>query len=208
MTFEEKINFLKNKWEANKMAIITDAKNNKFICAICHNETSKYFALSIELHNSLNLERVGFINIFRDPENRLLLSSIYVNWAFRGLRLATKLNDLATFVLKNESGKIIRGRFAPYDNLNDHQLPKDLSNEERIFYAEKFYLSNGYTIVKTKDFEKKPKNFPLLNIRDFNLSEENTTSIVYKILPALENYNFYEENNFITECEPEENLEK
>ena len=104
MTLEEKINFLKNRWEANKMAIISDAKNNQYICAINHNEISKYFALDIILHD-LNLEHKGSINIFRDPNNRLFLSSIYIYWNSRGLGLATKLNNLANFVLKEKENK-------------------------------------------------------------------------------------------------------
>ena len=134
MTFEEKINFLKNKWEANKMAVISDAKNNKYICAIDHDETSNYFALDIELHNT-DLEYKGCINIFRDPNNRLFLSSIYVYWDSRGLGLATKLNNLASFVLRKEAGKIIRGRFSPYNIPQDLNLPKDLSKEEQEFFT-------------------------------------------------------------------------
>jgi len=207
MTFEEKISFLKHKWEANKMAVISDAKNNKYICAINYNAVSKYFALSIEMHDT-ELNNKGFINIFRAPNNRLSLSSIYVYWDVRGLGLATKLNDLASFILRDEAGKIIRGRFFPYDVPQDTQLPTGLTNEEKEYFAKKFYQSNGYNLLKYDDFKSNPENFPELDKWDFELGEKPAEIIVIKKIKQLKNNQFQEHFGFITEIEPEEELEK
>ena len=205
MTLEEKINFIKSKWESNKIAIITDAKNNKYICSVEHNETSKYFALDINLHD-INLNYKGHISIFRDPNNRLFLSSIYVYWDSRGLNLASKLNNLAFFVLRKESGKIIRGRFAPYSNPKDLNIPNDLSKEEQDYFAKRFYKSNGYQILTYEDYELNPDRFPELDIKDFKLGDETAKTIVFKKIPQLDFYPYLEENGVITEIEPEKTL--
>lgn len=207
MTFEEKINFLKNKWEANKMAIISDVKNNQYFCAINHDEKSKYFALNIYLYD-IELVYKGSMSIFRDPNARLFLSSIYIYWDSRGLGLASKLNNLSNFILRKEAGKIIRGRFSPYNNPQDLNLPKDLTKDEQMFFAEKFYKSNGYEILKASDFKKDPHKHPELNNWDFKFGETPAEIIVVKKIPQLKTYPFKEEDGFITEIEPEEELEK
>lgn len=207
MTFEERMSFLKNKWEANKMAIISDKKNNQYICTIDHNTTSSYFALSIDLH-TLNQERIGFINIFRDPDNRLFLSTIYICWQYRGLKLATKLNNLSNFILKEEAGKIIRGRFAPYSDPKDIDLPGDLTKEEALFFAEKFYKSNGFQIINYKDFISAPETYPELTKWDFKFDVEPATTIIVNKIPKIQHPLFKEENGVITEIQPDEEMAK
>ena len=207
MNIEEKINFIKGKYEANKVAIISDSKNNKYICAIDHNETSNYFALSIYLHD-LNLEPKGFINFFRDPNKRLFLSTIYIYYDVRGLGLATKLNNLADFILRNESHKIICGRFLPYNIPQDKSLPPDLTKDEKDFFARKFYTSAGYKIVSFNDFKTKPSSFPDIAENDFKLGDKFAEKIVYKKLKKLDKNLFREECWLITENQPTETLDK
>ena len=134
----------------------------------------------------------GYMHISINSNNRLFLNTIYCYDEFRGRGIATKINDLAMFLLKDFDGYILRGIYNPT------QLSTDRNNQEDNFEeldkrAKAFYKSCGYDIITLEEYYQNPEIYPELNIeQDFKYDEKVADCIVLKRITKLNSYNFME----------------
>ena len=143
-------------------------------------------------------ERTGYIRFWVNPNNRFYLSEIYCFNQFRGRGIATFLNDIAEYILKDYEGYIVRGVFEPAQLSTDKLDNVYCSKEELYARAIAFYQKVGYQIITLEDYKKNPEKFFGINeIEDFQLGEEIADTIVVKVIKKQENYKVREINGVL-----------
>lgn len=143
-------------------------------------------------------ERTGYIRLWVNPNNRFYLSEMYCFNQFRGRGVATFLNDIAEYILKDYEGYVVRGVFEPAQLSTDKLDNVYCSKEELYARAIAFYQKAGYQILTLEDYKKNPENYFGINeIEDFQLGEEIADTIVVKVIKKQENYKVREINGVL-----------
>ena len=166
--------------------------NGNIMQAMIFNNGEK---ISIRMFDD-QVQLLGYMNIQIQKNNRLFLSEIYCYDEFRGKGIATKISELADYILRDYQGYIIRGLYKPtqmsYDLNNKYVCKKEL--EER---ARNFYYKNGYEILNIYDFKNHKEKYNFLDEKlDFTINGTVKSNIVFKIIKDKD-YNYYEDNGLI-----------
>ena len=144
---------------------------------------------------SANYELLGYINLHIQENNRIFLSEIYCYDDYRSLGLASKLSELADYVLKDYKNYMIRGIYYPTQMSSD--INKTKSYEELDDRAKSFYEKNGYTILTYEDYVNNKDKYSLIDEKlDFKVNEKKVTEIVYKIIKDKQ-HNYFENDGII-----------
>ena len=136
------------------------------------------------------------MNLFFQSNKRIFLSEIYCYDEYRSLGIATLINDLSNYILRDYKGYILRGIYYPT------QMSSDLKNisrtkEELDLRARNFYQKNGYEILNYRDYIKNKEKYSYLSAEDdFIYNGEAVDNIVFKVIKE-EKYNFVEDNGII-----------
>ena len=175
----------------SKSAFLTD-KNGEILQAIIIYTDTMISIRMVDINNEL----LGYLNIFFQNNKRLFLSEIYCYDKYRGGGIATKLSELADYLLKDYEGYILRGIYHPTQMSSDLKtIPR--SKEELDNRARIFYYKNGYEILSYDCYMNNRKKYYFLDpFLDFNLNGYIANEIVYKLIKKKD-YNFYEDNNVI-----------
>lgn len=172
-----------------KQAYFYDNKNNLQYAEILITE-NKF--IGIKTFNEDNIP-TGYILIFIYPNNRLFLDTIYCYDEFRHLGIATKISELADYLLKDYIGYKIIGEYKPSQLSTDRVIRR--SKDDLDKQARNFYLKNDYQIIKYKDYLQNKDKFDYINSQDF-MKLNNTNIMVVKELKEKK-YSFYEEDGII-----------
>ena len=172
-----------------KQAYFYDNKNNLQYAEIL---ITKNKFLGIKTFNENNVP-TGYMHIFVHPNNSLFLDTIYCYDEFRSSGIATIINELAEYLLKDYIGYKIIGEYKPGQLSTDRNIKR--SKEELDNKARSFYLKNGYQIIKYTDYLKNKDKYDYINSKDF-IKENISDTIVAKKLKEKE-YSFYEEDGII-----------
>ena len=142
------------------------------------------------------MKLLGYMNFQIQKNNRIFLFEIYCYDENRGNGIATKLSELADYVLKDYQGYIIRGVYSPM------QMSTDIDKYSRSFAdlahrARNFYTKNGYEILDRSVYNQYKEMYSFLNEKDdFTINNQLINEIVFKVIKEKE-YNFYEDNGLI-----------
>lgn len=137
----------------------------------------------------------GYSNIFYQPNKRFYLDTIYCYDKFRGNGVATFINELIEYLLKDYEGYVIRGRYMPT------QLSTDIidriyrSDEELDLMARNFYTKFGYEIVDYNEYLKNMVKYPYLRKKDFKIGEELSVIVAKPIIKK--EHLFFEDNGIL-----------
>lgn len=175
-----------------KQAYFYDNKNNKQIANIL---ISKDKFIGVDTFDESN-EPTGYIHIYFHPNNKLFLDTIYCYDQFRQSGIATKISELADYLLKDYIGYKIIGEYKPGQLSKDRENKIERPLEELDNAARKFYEKNGYQIIEYKDYLKNKDKYNYITEDDFKLGEDETNIIVAKVIEEKE-YSFYEEDGII-----------
>lgn len=144
----------------------------------------------------VNYELLGYMNLFIQKNNRILLSEIYCYDKYRGSNIASIISELADYLLKDYRDYVIRGRFYP-SQMSSDILSYPRSKEELDLRARNFYIKNGYKILSLDEFLKNKEEYSFINDEyDFTYNGGKTNTIVYKVIKDKD-YNFYEQDGLI-----------
>lgn len=139
---------------------------------------------------------LGYMNLQIQKNNRIFLYEVYCYDEHRGSGIATKISELADYVLKDYPGYIIRGVYSPM------QMSTDIDNVPRSFTeleqrARHFYEKNGYEILSRNKYEVCKDKYDFLNIKDdFTINNQLLNEIVFKVIKEKE-HSYYEDNGLI-----------
>ena len=150
--------------------------------------------ISIRLVDTNN-KLLGYMNLFYQDNNRFYLSEIYCYDEYRGNGIATKLSELADYILKDYEGYIIKGVYYPTQMSSDYKniyRSKDELNNRAI----NFYKKNDYKIINYYEYLKNKEHYSNLTEDDFKYNETLVENIVFKIIKNKE-HNFFEDNGVI-----------
>lgn len=139
---------------------------------------------------------VGYMYIYRHPNNRLYLDVIYCYDKYRNNNIASSLSELADYLLKDYKDHIIRGIYMPGQLSIDKSLCNKKSTSEIDEITRKFYQKNGYQVIDYINYMNNTKKYPMLEENDFYLDDDEPSTIVAKTLQDKE-YQYYEDNNII-----------
>lgn len=146
--------------------------------------------IDIHVYNEAN-ESTGYMQLWFHPNNRIFLDTVYCYDKYRSRGIASKIGELADFLLRDYIGYVIRGSYEPKQLSTDRENNIYRDQLELNLRASEFYKKCGYQIVSLKDFLDKPHLYPELNKNDdFQLGEELASFIVEKKIIPLENYYF------------------
>ena len=183
-----------------KNAFILDNEDNLMQAIIEFKETS----INIRMFD-ISYNFLGYMNIQLQENNRLYLSEIYCYDEYRGSGIATKLSELADFILQPYQGYVLRGVYYPT------QMSKDLDNisrskEELDARARSFYEKNGYEVLKYSDYLNNKEKYNFLNEKDdFYINNQLVDEIVFKVITP-KSYHLYEDNGLIFNTSSEKKL--
>lgn len=180
----ENIAFFKDKNDSINIVIVSVIPNQ---------------VISLKSFNT-ELEETGYLNIFFHSNNRLFLDTIYCYDKYRGLNIASKLSELADFLLRDYENYIIRGVYEPsqlsYDRVNQVYC----SNEELEERANNFYFKNGYLKLSYDYFINNQSLYSFINERDdFQLGEEVANCIIIKRITNNQSLEFKNVDGVIVE---------
>lgn len=139
---------------------------------------------------------LGYMNLQIQKNNRIFLNEVYCYDEHRGSGIATRLSELADYVLKDYPNYIIRGVYSPTQMSTDiDKIPRSYMELEQR--ARHFYEKNGYEILSRNKYEVCKDRYEFLNIEDdFTINNQLINEIVFKVIKEKE-YNFYEDNGLI-----------
>jgi len=177
-----------------KKAIFLDNKGNIQYSIIY--EVPKV-ALLIDTFD-LNDNKTGYMKLYFNPNNRIYLDVIYCYDAVRNNGIATKMSELADYLLKEQTNAIIRGVLYPSNLSTDRENNLPFIQEELDLMAKNFYTSNGYSIISYEDYLTNPNKYLSIDIdNDFQLGEAIAQNIVVKKIEPKERYLFQEINGIL-----------
>ena len=139
---------------------------------------------------------LGYMTFQIQNNNRIFLFEVYCYDEHRGNGIATKMSELADYVLKDYQGYIIRGVYSPT------QMSSDIDNYSRSYpelekRARKFYEKNGYEIIDHYKYKVYNDKYSFLDEKeDFTLNGSALNEIVFKVIKEKE-YKYYEDNGLI-----------
>ena len=178
-----------------KVGFFHDRENREHFVEITMSDED---GISIKLFDSYG-NPSGYMYLDYSLNKRIFLSSIYCYSHFRRSGIATMMNDLAGYLLRNCSGYLIIGAYQPYRaSFNDTKL----SNEEMDIAARSFYEKMGYQIVSYDDYLKNRDKYDYLTCSDFNLHDEVHIPILVVKKIEKKRYPFYEKDGVIYQEEP------
>lgn len=138
-------------------------------------------------------EPTGYMRLWFHPNNRIFLDTVYCYDKYRSRGIASKISDLADFLLQEYIGYVIRGVYEPKQLSTDRKNNIYRDQQELNLRASEFYKKCGYQIVSLKDFLDEPYLYPELNkLDDFQLGEKLADFIVEKKIIPMEKYQFCE----------------
>ena len=177
-------------------AIFKSKKGELQFCAINYVPN---IILSIKSKNQFGID-TGYVNIYFHENNRMFLDTIYCYDKFRGNGIATKIFELAEYILREYDGYLIRGDYNPSQLSTDRENKIECSEEELNKRAESFYKSNGFEIIDYNDYMEASSEYDGLTVEyDFQLGEDISKKIVVKQLRTREKYNFLDTDGIILE---------
>lgn len=142
--------------------------------------TNPSLFIDIKTYSEKN-EPTGYMQLWFHPNKRIFLDTVYCYDKYRSRGIASKISNLADFLLRDYIGYIIKGAYEPRQLATDRQNNIYRSQEELNLRASKFYKKCGYQIVSLKEFLDKPHLYPELNKKDdFQFGEELVNFIVKK----------------------------
>lgn len=142
---------------------------------------------------SVLYEPTGYMQLWFHPNSRIFLDTVYCYDKYRSRGIASKISDLADYLLRDYIGYIIRGCYEPKQLSTDRQNNIYRDQQELNLRASEFYKKCGYQIVSLKEFLDNPYLYPELNKEDdFQLGEECVSFIVEKKIVPMERYPFFE----------------
>lgn len=139
---------------------------------------------------------VGYMYIYKHPDNRLYLDVIYCYDKYRNNNIASSLLELADYLLKDYKGSIIRGIYMPGQLSTDKSLCNKKDSNEIDIITKKFYQKNGYQVIDYNNYVSNVKKYPNLEENDFYLDDDEPSTIVAKSIENKE-YQYYEDNSII-----------
>ena len=142
------------------------------------------------------MKLLGYMNFEIQKNNRIFLYEVYCYDEHRGNGIATKMSQLADYVLKDYQGYVIRGVYSPTQMSTDRETytRSYMELEQR---ARHFYEKNGYEILARNKYEVCKDKYDFLNIKDdFTINGSLLNEIVFKVVKEQE-YNYYEDNGLI-----------
>ena len=146
----------------------------------------------------LNDNKTGYMKLYFNPNNRIYLDVIYCYDAFRNNGIATKMSELADYLLKEQTNAIIRGVLQPSNLSTDRENNLPFIQEELDLKTRNFYTSNGYSIISYEDYLTNPNKYPGIDVvNDFQLGEAIFQNIVVKMVEPKEKYSFQEINGIL-----------
>jgi len=175
-----------------KQAYFYDNKNNLQYAEIIVSEKKFIGIKSFDENNN----PTGYMLIFFHPNNRLFLDTIYCYDEFRQSGIATKISELADYLLKDYIGYKIIGEYKPGQLSTDKENNIKRSKEELEKSARKFYEKNGYKVIKYADYLNNKEMYDYIIADDFNICENTSNIIVAKKLIEKE-YPFTEKDDII-----------
>jgi len=172
-----------------KKAIFLDNKGNIQYSIIY--EVPKV-ALFIDTFD-LNDNKTAYMKLYFNPNNRIYIDVIYCYDAVRNNGIATKMSELADYLLKEQTNAIIRGVLQPSNLSTDRKNNLPFIQEELDLMAKNFYTRNGYSIISYDDYLTNTNKYPGIDVdNDFQLGEAIAQNIVVKKVEPKEKYAFQE----------------
>lgn len=175
-----------------KNAFFKDKNDNEQIAFIRINEG---IYIGIKTQDSKK-NPTGYMSLYFHPDKRLFLDTVYCYDQFRGSGIATKISELADYLLKDYPSYVIRGVYEPKQLSTDREKNIERSEDELDKAARKFYEKAGYQIIEYEDYTNHPEKYSFLTEYDFNLGEGGPRTIVTKQL-IQKDHPFYEEDEII-----------
>lgn len=179
--------------DVSKIALFLN-KNNE-IGIIVEREFNGCF-INLEAYN-LNGENTAYLDITAkfDNEKRLFLGAIYCYEKYRNLGIASYLNTLLNYLLKDYIGYIITGFYMPRQMSTD--MNNKISDEQLDIQARRFYQRNGYVIISQEEFLRNPELYNMLSKEiDFPLDETTSNIKIFKKVKS-ENYDYINLGNIL-----------
>ena len=140
--------------------------------------------------------QTGYTCLHFQQDHKIFLEVIYCLDEYRGYGIASYINELTEYLLKDLEGYVIRGNYHPCQLSTDRENHIERSNEELDLRAKAFYNSAGYEIVNYHEFMNNKEKYPYLEENDFLLGEEEPGTIVAKPI-IKKSHNFFEQDGVI-----------
>lgn len=180
MTLEELINYYKSTEEnIIDIGISVDKKGKMYISLI--KKDNLMGTITIETY--LEEEKCGYIDVRTSfcATNRIYLSQVYCYEKFRGLGIASNMNSLLDYTLKDFPGYVLYGDFVPKQMSLDVEEGK-MTKEELLRRALAFYKKARYEVISYNDFISDTSKYPYLNSEtDFGGYKANITRVFKQI---------------------------
>ncbi len=165
----------------DKIFVFEDSQNEINIAKLLCVENSP---VGIESYN-LQGEMTGTMSFGKYGDKGFYLSEIYTYKQFRGRAIASHLNEIMDFALKDFDGYLITGNFFPMQRESDGVC----SQKELLKRAKNFYRSTKFKIdCKNNTLNKtisKKKKYPFKKLDDIYVHE--------KVYEKLNNYDYVNE---------------
>lgn len=187
-----------------EFAAFLDKNNSPYLVSI---RIVPNIMISLKAFNE-NKKETGYANLCFHPNRRIYLDTIYCYAQYRSLNIASKLNEIIDYILRDYSGYIIRGEYKPSQLSSDRENKIFCSQEELNKRADNFYSASGYSKIYYADYMNNPDMYPDINVLDdFQLGEELAKCIVVKKVIAKEKESFKRINGILIDAETLQNLQ-
>lgn len=184
-------------------AAFLDKNNNPYLVSI---RVVPNVMIGLNAFNE-NRKETGYANLFFHQNRRIYLDTIYCYDQYRSLNIASKLNEIIDYVLRDYPDYIIRGVYEPSQLSSDRENKIFCSQEELNKRADNFYSASGYSKIYYDDYMNNPDMYPDINeLDDFQLGEELAKCIVVKKVIAKEKECFRRIKGILVDTETLENL--
>lgn len=187
-------NLLKSVGVPQDDFIFQDKNGNKYIAFV---EDSDEHYLSIEVYSEKDETKAGYMRFCNRSIDGYFLSGLYVYANYRGLGIASKMEEIANAYLARKSNRhYVYGLFKPYQLETDEIDWRQRDEIAMRKQAENFYVKHNYRFVKAgepgKELQKYGDLFEeLYYYKDSILCEFYIVKDINK-KATLENYVLFE----------------
>lgn len=159
--------------------LFLNSENNIFIGTISNLYNAR---IDIETFDEEG-NKAGYMSfcIPKSPEKWIYLSSVYCYYKYRGQGIATKMNQIAEYALRDYKGYLIRGEYQPFQ-ISDDTNP-DISPKLLCASADKFYERAGYLKIPTREYSQENPQYSFLTKEDFIINNDEVACLLVKQIP-------------------------